>query len=125
MRESLAIILSVYVSLVLCQVVLNNRQQNIDEFIALLAKKNGNESTTLRPIQNPFQRPTNQFQYGQNQGSMLTYGQQPPPPQPSFTPVAYPYGVRESSNQPTHNTNVSAIHTTMQMELGIVLKNYY
>lgn len=107
MRESLVIILTVYVSLVLCQ-DLNNRQNNIDEFIQQLGPQNGNENTTLKPIRNPFQNTDNQFPNGQNQGPTPAFGQQPQPENTGQSSLAYPSSVGQSSNRPTHNTNVSA-----------------
>lgn len=121
MRETLAIILTVYVSLVLCQ-ELTNRQDSIDGFIQQLAQQNA----TLRPVR-PFQNPgTDQFSNGQNQGS--TFGQQQPPspaPSPSSWPppqqntgqtsLEYPSIGTQSPSRPVHKANVSAC--TYQMVL--------
>lgn len=117
MRESLAIILTVYVSLVLCQ-VLNNRQQDLDEFITQLAQRN--QSRPVQPFQNPNQpSSSNQFWNDQSQGA-------PPSPQlntgqsSSFNPVSYPTSNGQSSNRPTHNVNVSAFDSATETENEIL-----
>lgn len=91
MRQSLVIVLTVYVSLVLCQ-SLDNRQQDLDEFITQLAQRN--ESRPIRPFQNPNpNQPTssNQFWNGQNQGTQPQQQQQPWTGQNQVTPQQQPW----------------------------------
>lgn len=111
MRESVAIILVLYASLMLCQ-DLNNRQQTIDEFIDQLAFNRKTESTTtIKPDRNPNQWPY-EFVDGQNQGStQLTFAQQPQQnagQRPSYNAVSYPTS-DQSYNRPIYNANVCAI----------------